>query len=56
MVFEVNFAIKINGNFKSVHQAFVFAEGVSDCQEKSEGIREELPQNKKHQIHIFIEA
>jgi hypothetical protein len=56
MVFEVNFAVKINGNFQTVHKAFVFAESVSECQEKSEGIREELSLNKKHHIHIFIDA
>jgi hypothetical protein len=56
MVYEVNFVIKINGNFQSVHRAIVFAESVSDCQEKSESIREELSQNKKQHIHIFIEA
>jgi hypothetical protein len=56
MVFEVNFALKVNGKFHVVHKAFVFAESVSDCQEKSEGIREELSLNKNHHIHIFIEA
>ncbi|MBT2722280.1 hypothetical protein [Bacillus sp. ISL-46] len=56
MLFEVNFAVKINGNFQNVHKAFVFAESVSDCQEKSKSIREELSINKNHHIHIFIEA
>jgi hypothetical protein len=56
MVFEVNFALKFNGNFQTIHKAFVFAESVSDCQEKSESIRDELALNKNHHIHIFIEA
>jgi hypothetical protein len=56
MLFEVNFAVKINGNFQMIHKAFVFAESVSDCQGKSESIREELSLYKNHHIHIFIEA
>jgi hypothetical protein len=56
MLYEVDFSLKINGMFKSVHKAFIFADSVSECQDKAESIRDELPQNNKQYIHIFIEA
>jgi hypothetical protein len=56
MLFEVDFAVKINGNFQTVHKEFVFAESVSDCQDKAETIRNELLVNNNHHVHIFIEA
>lgn len=56
MLYEVDFSIKINGLFHSVYKGFVFANSVSECQEKAESILEELPQKDKHHIHIFIEA
>ncbi|NEX77397.1 hypothetical protein G4Z05_00585 [Bacillus thermocopriae] len=56
MLFEVDFALRINDNFLTIHKAFVLADSVSECQKKAEGIRNELPQNKLHQVHIFIEA
>jgi hypothetical protein len=55
MLFEVDFSIKINGYFQTVHKEFIFAESVSECQDKAESIREELPQNKHNHLHIFIE-
>jgi hypothetical protein len=56
MLFEVNFDLKINGNFQTIHTAFVFADSVSECQEKAESIRNELPQSKRQHVHIFIGA
>lgn len=55
MLFHVDFALKINSDFQIVHKAFIFAESVSDCQDKAEVIRDQLPQNKHHHVHIFIE-
>jgi hypothetical protein len=56
MIFPVDFAIKINDSFCTVHTALIYAQSVSECQDKAEEIRESLPQNKKHHVHIFIEA
>jgi hypothetical protein len=55
MVFEVDFSLKINGNFFEIHKALIFASSVSECQDKAEIMRNELPENKNHHIHIFIE-
>jgi hypothetical protein len=56
MLFEVDFAIKVHGNFHSVHKAFVFANSVSECQDEAKQIRVDLRQDKNNQVHIFIEA
>jgi hypothetical protein len=56
MLFHVDFALKVNGNFQIVHKAFIFAESVSECQDKAETVRDKLPQNKQQHVHIFIEA
>jgi hypothetical protein len=56
MLYEVDFAIKIHSCFHTVHTAFVFADSVSECQDKAEQIREDLSQHKTNQVHIFIEA
>lgn len=56
MIFPVDFAIKINDSFCTVHTALIFAQSVSECQDKAEKIRKNLPQFKKHNVHIFIEA
>ncbi|MCM3663476.1 hypothetical protein M3204_03620 [Mesobacillus subterraneus] len=56
MLFEVDFAIKINNCFQTVHKAFIDAESVSDCMYQAEEEIEQLPVNKSNQIHIFIEA
>lgn len=56
MLFEVDFAIKINNCFHTVHKAFIDAESVSDCMYQAEEEKEQLPANESNQIHIFIEA
>jgi hypothetical protein len=56
MVYPVDFSIKINGSFCIIHTELIFATSVSECFDKAEAIRETIPQNKKHQVHIFIEA
>jgi hypothetical protein len=56
MLYHVDFAIKINDSFQVVHKAFIFAESVSECQDKAETMREKLPQNKQHHVLIFIDA
>jgi hypothetical protein len=56
MLFEVDFAIKVYGSFHTVHKEFVYANSVSECQDKAEQIREDLRQHKSNQVHIFIEA
>jgi hypothetical protein len=56
MVYPVDFSIKINGNFQTIHKAFIFADSVSECRDKAEDMCNDLPQNKNHHVHIFIEA
>jgi hypothetical protein len=56
MLYQVDFSIKVNGSFFNVHQEFIFAQSVSECQDHAEKIREELPHNQQHHVHIFIEA
>lgn len=56
MVFEVDFAVQINNSFHTVQKAFIFADSVSECQDKAESLRDELIQSKNHHVHIFIEA
>ena len=56
LLFEVDFALKINGNFQTVHKEFIFAESVSECQFEAESIREELFIRKNQHVHIFIES
>jgi hypothetical protein len=56
MLYEVDFSIKINGRFKSLHKELIFANSVTECRDKAKLIRDELLQNDKNQIHIFIEA
>jgi hypothetical protein len=55
MLFEVDSSIKFNTIFQTIHTAYIFANSVSECQDKAEQIREELPLNQNQQIHIFIE-
>jgi hypothetical protein len=56
MVYPVNFSIKINESFCTVQTALIFADSVSECMDKAEGVKETLPQFKKHHVHIFIDA
>lgn len=56
MVYPVDFSIKVNGSFCTVHTVLIYANSVSECWNKAEGVRDMLPHNKSHQIHIFIEA
>jgi dynactin complex subunit len=56
MLFEVDYSIKINGNFQTIYKEFIFAASVSECQYKAEVIRDELHQNKQQHVHIFIMA
>lgn len=55
-MFEVDFSIKINGCFQTIHKAFIDAESVSECQAHAEEERAQLAQDKDHHIRIFIEA
>jgi hypothetical protein len=56
MLYEVDFSVKVNGNFQTIHKEFIFADSVSECQDKAESIRDLLSQNKQQHVHIFIEA
>ncbi|WP_170169225.1 hypothetical protein [Mesobacillus subterraneus] len=56
MLFEVDFAVKINNCFQTVHKAFIDAESVLECHDQAEEVREQLPVNQNNHVHIFIEA
>lgn len=56
MLFEVDFSIKVNESFCTIHTAFIHAQSVSDCRYQAEEIRDSLHQSKRNQIHIFIRA
>ncbi|GAA0313606.1 hypothetical protein GCM10008967_00110 [Bacillus carboniphilus] len=55
MLFSVDFDIKINQSFSTVHTEIIPAISISECQDKAEQIREQLPLNQNNHIHIFIE-
>jgi hypothetical protein len=56
MFYEVDFAVKVNGQFYNIHNALIPALSVSECHCEAEKIRDQLPQSKQQQIHIFIGA
>ena len=56
MLYLVDFSIKINGNFNSVHNELIFANSVSECKKIADIICNELSANCRNDIHIFIEA
>lgn len=56
MIYPVDFSIKVNDSFCTIHSELIFANSVSECQDVAENIRETLPQYKKHHVLIFIEA
>lgn len=55
MLFTVDFSIKVNGLFSTIYTAFIDALTVSECKQKAEYIKEKLPENKHHHVHVFIE-
>lgn len=56
MLYSVDFSIKINGDFHTIHTAFIHAESVSRCNDLAKNIKADLLGNKNQNIHIFIEA
>ncbi|WP_165571505.1 hypothetical protein [Cytobacillus praedii] len=55
MVFSVDFAIQIKGDFHTVYSALIQAESVTECKNTAQEIRENLLENSKQEILIFIE-
>jgi len=55
MVFSVDFAIQINGDFHTVYSALIQAESVTECKSTAQQIKESLPENSKQEVLIFIE-
>ncbi|MFE4522160.1 hypothetical protein ACFRCQ_08375 [Cytobacillus firmus] len=55
MLFSVDFSIRVNESFQTVHWAFIPAESVTECREVAQEIKANLPESQKHQVHIFIE-
>ncbi|CEG25973.1 hypothetical protein [Bacillus sp. B-jedd] len=56
MVYEIDFSIKVNGNFRSIHNALVQAKSVTECQTIADEIRQEIHPTDYQEIHIFIEG
>lgn len=56
MLYPVDFSIKLNGSFQTIHSELIYASSVSECQETAKSIRKELPQHQHYEVHIFIEA
>ncbi|MEH7122082.1 hypothetical protein V7127_02435 [Bacillus sp. JJ1773] len=54
MLFSVDFSIQLNGDFHTIHSAFIHAENVTECKKMAEKIKGELPENKHYHVHIFI--
>ncbi|TCJ05068.1 hypothetical protein [Cytobacillus praedii] len=55
MIYSVDFSIKINDRFSTIHTAFVYALSVSECRKSVKEIKNKLAASQKHDIHIFIE-
>jgi len=55
MVFSVDFAIQITGDFHTVYSALIQAESVTECKSTAQQIKESLPENSKQEVLIFIE-
>lgn len=55
MVFSVDFCIRVNNTFCTIYAMLVHAMSFSECRAIAEEVKEELPANKKHHVHIFIE-
>lgn len=53
MLFSVDFSIRVNGNFRTVHTELIFANSVSECKR----VAKEISNTLQHEnIHIFIDA
>lgn len=56
MIFTVDFSIKVNGLFSTIHTALIQAISVSECMYKAECMKDEkLIEFRNQQVHIFIE-
>jgi hypothetical protein len=51
MLFPVDFSIRVNGNFHTVHTELIFANSVSECKQLANEISKTLSQEN---IHIFL--
>jgi hypothetical protein len=56
VLYEVDFAEKINECFYTIHNELIYAGSVSECKHQAKEIRDTLNQYQKREIHIFIEA
>lgn len=56
MLYSVDFSIRINEMFHTIYTAFIHAMSVSECMSLAEDIKNNLPENKKYHVRIFIEA
>ncbi|MFD2442901.1 hypothetical protein ACFSO7_02775 [Bacillus sp. CGMCC 1.16607] len=56
MLFEVDFSIKIDGDFYTVHTELIPALSVSECKIMAENIKQDLRRIHVQEIYIFIGA
>lgn len=54
MLYEVDFCVKIKGNFRTLHSAFLEAISVSECFQKATELANEIPHLKNENVQIYI--
>nr|WP_309099095.1 hypothetical protein [Fredinandcohnia onubensis] len=54
VLYEVDFCVKIKGNFRTLHSAFLEAISVSECFQKATDLVDEIPQLKNENVQIYI--
>ncbi|WP_141433009.1 hypothetical protein [Bacillus sp. 03113] len=54
MLFEVDFAVKENGDFNTVYTALIDAKNVSMCKEEANDIKANLPNHIDKRVYVFI--
>ncbi|MBS4191780.1 hypothetical protein KHA94_16440 [Bacillus sp. FJAT-49705] len=56
MLYSVDFSVRVNNIFSTIHTAFIPAISVSECMHLAEEMKANLTENNKQQIYIFIAA
>jgi hypothetical protein len=56
MVYSVDFTIKVQDSFCTIHTELICATSVSECMDMAEKVKEHIHQKRKQKVHYFIEA
>lgn len=54
VLYEVDFCVKIKGNFRTLHSAFLEAISISECFQKATELSNEIPHLKNENVQIYI--